>query len=166
MAETHEHNGKLSSGPLPGALESVRVTAEKLFDVQAAGEPEDAARSAATDAAKAALDAGHGLAAVAAAEAAGQRAGRDRARPQLLRGVERAAKRLREATADHEAAIVAAARAGLTAREIAGRAQIAHATVGAMVRRHGDGSRPSLTTSDPGEGDGVAAPAATESRAA
>lgn len=163
MAGTHDNNGGGDDGILPGELESVRVTAETLFDVRAAGEPEDAARSAATDAAKAALDAGHGIAAVAAAEAAGQRAARDRARPQLLRGVDRAAKRLREATADHEAAIVAAARAGLTAREIAGRAQIAHATVGAMLRRHGDGSQPAARTSEAAGGEGLAPAAAAGS---
>lgn len=121
---------------LAAELVAVRDGAEAVLTADAAGEADRAARARATEAAKAALDAGHPLAAVAAAEAAGQQAARDRVRPQLLRDVERAAKRVREATRDHEAAIARAARAGLADRQIAERAQIAHATVRSIVRRH------------------------------
>lgn len=118
-------------------LVAVRDAAEAVLAAHAAGELDAGAQARATEAAKSALDAGHALAAVAAAEQAGRQAARDRARPQLLHDVERTARRVREATRDHEAAIVRAARAGLPDRQIAERAGIAHATVRSIVRRHG-----------------------------
>ena len=68
-----------------GPLSEVRQAAEAALEAQAAGTTDAEAPVRLTAAAKAALDAGHGLAAVAAAEAAGQEAARSR----LSRGATR-----------------------------------------------------------------------------
>jgi len=134
-------------------LVAVRDAAEVVLAAHAAGELDAEARARATEAAKLALDAGHALAAVAAAEQAGQQAACDRARPQLLRDVERTAKRVREATRDHEAAIVRAAQAGPPDRQVAERARIAHATVRSIVRRHDGVSPDTSADGDAGTGE-------------
>ena len=116
-------------------LVDVRAAAEVALEAQAAGGADHDAAARLTVAAKAALDAGHGLAAVAAAEAAGQDAARSRLRTEVLRDVARSAKKKREASAEHDAAVSRAASLGLGAREIAERAGVAHGTVAAIVRR-------------------------------
>lgn len=129
-----------SDDGLPAELVAVRDAAAAVLAAHAEGEVDAEAQARATEAAKAALDAGHALAAVAAAEQAGQRAARDRVTAQVLREVERTAKRVRDATIDHEAAIARAARVGLPDRQVAARAGIAHATVRSIVRRHAQAS--------------------------
>jgi len=155
---TRRSGSTATAEQLAPELLAAREAAEVVLAAQAAGDGDAAAEEAAKEAAKAALDAGHPLSAVAAAEQAGQQAARDRVGPQLLREVERTAKRLREATRDHEAAIVRAARAGLADRQVAERAQIAHATVRSIVRRHADGAPERAV--DGSASDGQAAPAA------
>lgn len=152
---TDRNGGRSAEQQLATELVAVRDAAEAVLAAHAAGETDAAAQVAAREAAKAALDAGHPLVAVAAAEQAGQQAARDRVRPQLLREVERTAKRVREATRDHEAAIVRAARAGLADRQVAERAQIAHATVRSIVRRHTENSTGPRATTGPPVGQGA-----------
>lgn len=118
-----------------GPLGEVRRAAEAALEAQAAGATDVDGSVRLTAAAKAALDTGHGLAAVAAAEAAGQEAARSRLRAEVLRDVGRSARKKREATAEHDAAVTRAAALGLGAREIAERAGVAHGTVAAIVRR-------------------------------
>lgn len=129
-----------SDDGLPAELVAVRDAAEAVLAAHAAGEVDAETQAQATEAAKAALDGGHALTAVAAAEQAGQQAARDRLGAQVLREVERTAKRVREATLDHEASIARAARIGLPDRQVADRAGIAHATVRSIVRRHAQAS--------------------------
>lgn len=129
-----------SDDGLPAELVAVRDAAEAVLAAHAAGEVDAETLAQSREAAKAALDAGHALAAVAAAEQAGQEAARGRVGAQVLREVERTAKRVREATFDNEAAIARAARIGLPDRQVAERAGIAHATVRSIVRRHDQAS--------------------------
>lgn len=119
-----------------GELEAVREAAEAALETRAAGGDGTEAQQRLTSAAKAALDEGHALSVVAEAEAAGQAAARARLRKDVLRRVERSARKLREVTAEHELVIAQADELGLAAREIAERASIAHGTVAAIVRRH------------------------------
>ena len=127
--------GAASASP----LDEVRRAAEAALEAQAAGDTNSDAPARLTAAAKTALDAGHGLAAVAGAEATGQQAARSRLRAEVLRDVARSAKKKREATAEHDAAVHRAASLGLGAREIAERAGVAHGTVAAIVRRQQSG---------------------------
>jgi DNA-binding NarL/FixJ family response regulator len=95
----------------------------------------EAARARATEAAKAALDAGHSLSDVLAAERAGQLATDRRLRKDGLRQVERTAERMREATTLYEVAVGRAVDVGLSAREIALAAQVNHSTIIGIRRR-------------------------------
>jgi len=133
-------------------LGAVRDAAGSALEAQAAGGSDGEAVARLTAAAKAALDAGHGLAAVAAAEAAGQEAARPGLRAEVLRDVARSAKKKREATAEHDAAVSRAAALGLGAREIAERAGVAHGTVAAIVRRH---TNPTRAVGETAAGDGA-----------
>lgn len=128
--------GDASTSP----LDAVREAAEVALEARAAGGDDGGAVARLTAAAKAALDAGLGLAAVAGAEAAGQEAARSRLRAEVLRDVARSAKKKREASAEHDAAVGRAASLGLGAREIAERAGVAHGTVAAIVRRQQPGA--------------------------
>jgi DNA-binding NarL/FixJ family response regulator len=159
--------GKDGAQQLAPELAAVHEAAEAALIALAAGEADSAAEARATEAAKAALDGGHALAVVAAAEQAGQRAARDRVRPQLLRDVERTAKRVRDVTREHEVAVVRAARAGLPDRQVAERAQIAHATVRSIVRRHDESAgRPPLSEGTGGGEDASPAPSGATGAAA
>lgn len=131
-----ENNLSTAERPDADSLRDVRQAAEAALEAQAKGASNADATAQLTAAAKTALDAGHGLSAVAAAEAAGQEAARSRLRAEVLRDVARSAKKKREATAEHDAAVTRAAALGLGAREIAERAGVAHGTVAAIVRRH------------------------------
>lgn len=136
MATDQAQGNPITAEPAAdGPLGDVRQAAEAALEAQAAGATEGDVRVRLTAAAKAALDAGHGLAAVAAAEAAGQEAARSRLRAEVLRDVARSARKKREAIAEHHAAVTRAASLGLGAREIAERAGVAHGTVAAIVRR-------------------------------
>lgn len=156
---TQAGTGKSEPQELAPELAAVREAAEVVLAALAAGEANAAAQAQATEAAKTALDAGHALVAVAAAERAGQQAARERVRPQLLRDVERTAKRVRDATREHELAVVRATCAGLPDRQVADRAHIAHATVRSIVRRHGEAAVDGpLGESTGGGGDASPAP--------
>ncbi len=91
-------------------------------------------------AAGAAIAAGMPLAAVADAERVGQTRARRELGSDVLRRVERAARRKREADDEYQHAIARAARLGLPHREIGGAAQVAHGTVRAIIARGDNGS--------------------------
>jgi hypothetical protein len=90
-----------------------------------------------SEAAGAAIRAGAALGAIADAKRGGEQHARDELGADILRKVERAAKRKREADTDtdHDHAIERAARLGLLHREIATAAQVTHGTVRAIVTR-------------------------------
>lgn len=117
-------------------LDEVRQAAEAALEARASGDGSEEPARCALNAARAALDGGHPISVIAAAEAEGERAARDRVGGQVLRSVERSAKKMREATEEYERAIVHATRLGLAARDIAARAAVSHGTVAAVARRH------------------------------
>jgi DNA-binding NarL/FixJ family response regulator len=116
-------------------LEEVRQAAEAALEARASSDGVDEAAGRSLAAARAALDGGHAIVAIAAAEADGDRAARDRVGPQVLRSVERSAKKMRDAIDEHEDAIVHATQLGLAARDIAAKAGVSHGTVAAVARR-------------------------------
>ena len=136
-------------------LEAVRVAAEAAVEAQVADGDEEAARQRALAAARAALDAGHPISAIARAESAGEKAARERLGAQVLRSVERAAKKLADATAEYERTIVQAVRVGLAARDIAARANVSHGTVTAVARRHEQASATAVRQAEVDEASGA-----------
>lgn len=108
-----------------------RLRAETDGDTDAAKTAGDALLEAAT----AAMAAGHSLSDITQAEAHGQEDVRDALRPDTLREVKRSGRRAREAKAEHDQAIARAMRLGLSTREIATAARIAHGTVRAIINR-------------------------------
>jgi hypothetical protein len=104
---------------------------------------------AVTQAANAAITAGVPLSAVAQAEQVGQARARRELGNELLRRVERTARRSREATAEYEQAIARAARLGLAHRDLAAAAQIAHGTIRAILTRTERNPSPNRETRRP-----------------
>ena len=96
-------------------------------------------RQAFVQAASAALAAGLPLGAVADAEQIGRARSRRELGSELLRRVERTARRHREAQAEYQQTIARADRLGLSHREISTAAQIAPGTVRAIAARSGEG---------------------------
>jgi hypothetical protein len=164
-----------SQTDLPSELTEVANAAHDLLRAQADNRDADgAARQRVLSAAQTALGAGHSLAALAAAEAAGRDQARHELRSELLRRIRRASRRLQEASEEHHREIRRAAQIGLSTREIASAADVAHGTVRAMIARPagpattqqlaGDGV---ATDSQPSSASGAAdAPAAHERAAA
>ncbi len=120
----------------PVLLDEVRRSAAAALEAQATGEASAEPTARKLSAARAALDGGHSIAAIAAADADGERAARERVGGQVLRLVERSAKKMRDSTEEYERAIVQATRLGLPARDIAAKAGVSHGTVAAVGRRH------------------------------
>ncbi|MGO9976056.1 MAG: hypothetical protein ACLP01_25290 [Solirubrobacteraceae bacterium] len=106
-------------------------------------------QQAVTQAANAAITAGLPLSAVAQAEQIGQARARSELGSDLLRRVERTARRSREAAAEYEQAIARAARLGLSHRDIAAVAQIAHGTIRAILARTERHPSPDRATARP-----------------
>jgi DNA-binding NarL/FixJ family response regulator len=135
---------------LPPELEAIataaadRVRARLDEDAPA----RDEMRRKVADAASAAIATGTELAAIADAERAGQRRARADLAPDLLRRVSRAAGRKRQAETEYEQEILRAGRLGLSHREIASAATVAHATIRAILTR-ADGSEPQSGTAAP-----------------
>jgi hypothetical protein len=86
-------------------------------------------------AASRAIASGLSLASIADAERLGHRRARGELGRELLRRVERAAGRRRDAEHEYEQAVVRACRAGLAHRDVAAAAQVAHGTVRAIIAR-------------------------------
>lgn len=126
-----------------------RLRAEVNDDVQAVAD----AQADLLNAAAAAMAGGHSLSAIAAAE---QR-GKDRARAELgkdlLRAIERAARRRREVELEFEQAILRADKLGLLHRDIGAAGKLAHTTVRAIVSRASEHAAP-LPQADASMADG------------
>jgi DNA-binding NarL/FixJ family response regulator len=120
----------------PALLDEVRQAADAALEALAAGEDTADVDGRKRAAARAALDDGHPIAAIAAAEAEGERAARERVGAQVLRAVERTAKKMRDSTEEHEQTVAQAVRLGLPARDIGARAGVSHGTVTAVARRY------------------------------
>jgi DNA-binding NarL/FixJ family response regulator len=108
-----------------------RLRAETDGDTRAAKLAGDALLAAATGA----MAAGHSLSDITEAEASGKDGVRDGLRPDTLRDVKRSGRRVREARQEHHQAIARAMRLGLSTREIATAARVAHGTVRAIMNR-------------------------------
>jgi hypothetical protein len=134
--------------PLAPELEAIAAAAcDDLRALLDENREDDTARcSAVPGAAGAAIAAGMSLAAIADAERVGHARARRELGSDVLRRVERAARRKREVDDEYEHAIRRAARIGLPHREIAAAAQVAHGTIRAIVARGDVGS------SDPAHG--------------
>ena len=128
---------------LSGELEQIATAAAERLRALTVGDVErdtDLGRRVG-EAASRAIAAGLSLAAIAEAEQIGQGRAREELGPELLRGVERAARRKRDAEREYEQAIVRAGRLGVTHREVAAVAQVAHGTVRAIIARTYTASR-------------------------
>jgi SpoU rRNA methylase family enzyme len=127
--------------PLVPELETIAAAAAAELRALVEENPEGhAVRSGVPDAARAAIAAGMPLAAIADAERVGHIRARRELGGDVLRRVERAARRKREADGEYEHAIARGARLGLPHRDIAAAAQVAHGTVRAIVARGDRGS--------------------------
>lgn len=125
---------------LPGELEQVASAAAERLRAASAGDVQRDAdlQRQVGEVASRAIAAGVSLAAIADAERIGQGRAREELGPELLRRVERAARRMREAEHEYEEAIVRAGRLGLAHRDVSAAAQVAHGTVRAIIARaHG-----------------------------
>jgi hypothetical protein len=122
---------------LSGELEQIATAAGERLRALAAGdlEREVELQRRVGEAASRGIANGLSLAAIANAEQIGQGRAREELGPQLLRRVERAGRRKREAELEYEEAIVRAGRVGLVHREVAAAAQVAHGTVRAIFAR-------------------------------
>lgn len=117
-------------------LDEVRQAADAALEALASGADTAEVDGRKRAAARAALDDGHAIAAIAAAEAEGERAARERVAVQVLRAVERTAKKMRDSTEEYEQTVAQAVRLGLPARDIGARAGVSHGTVTAVARRY------------------------------
>jgi hypothetical protein len=122
---------------LSGELEQIAVAAADRLRALTAGDLERDAnlQRRVGEAASRAIAAGLSLAASADAEQIGRRRARAELGPEVLRRVERAARRKREAEHEYEVAVVRAGRLGLAHRDVAAAAQVAHGTVRAIIAR-------------------------------
>jgi DNA-binding NarL/FixJ family response regulator len=141
--------------PLSPELEAIAAAAADRLRAQVADNPAsmDEHARAVADAASAAIRAGAALSAIADAEQVGEDRARTELRSDILRKVERAARRKRETDADYESAIDRAARLGLSHRDIATAAAVSHGTVRAVLARadtHGDEAPPAAVSDDNG----------------
>jgi hypothetical protein len=123
---------------LVGELEALATAAagrmRALSEGDAEGETE--LQSRVGKAASRAIVAEVALASIAEAERIGQWRAREELGKELLRRVERAAGRKREAGRDYEEAVVRACGVGLAHRDVAAAAGVAHGTVRAIARTH------------------------------
>jgi hypothetical protein len=122
---------------LSGELEEIATSAAERLRALTGGDVEREAelRRRVGEAASRAIAAGLLLSSIADAEQIGQRRAREVLGRDLLRRVERAGRRKREAEHEYEQAVVCAARLGLAHRDVAAAAQVAHGTVRAIVAR-------------------------------
>ena len=122
--------------PLAPELEAIAAAAADRVRAQAdaSANNSDLQRRVA-EAASAAIAAGAALGAIAAAEQVGQARARGELGPDALKRIARASRRRREADAEYEQEILRGDRLGLTHREIATAAEVAHGTVRAILAR-------------------------------
>jgi DNA-binding NarL/FixJ family response regulator len=104
-------------------------------EVTGTGQDDPELHRALAKAASAAITAGLPLGAIADAERTGQQRAREELRPDVLRQIARAARRKRETEVEYEQAVIRATRLGLTHREVAAAAEVAHGTIRAILDR-------------------------------
>ena len=132
MSESHT-----TDSPRTPELEQIATAATEQLRAQLDGDPAalDELRRRVADAASAAIASGIELAAIAEAERAGQQRARDALGPDVLQTVTGASERKRDAETEYEQQIKRAARLGLSHREIATAANVAHGTIRAILGR-------------------------------
>jgi hypothetical protein len=132
--------GTSEAGVLNGELEAVAAAAAERLraETEENGAQADEAQQAVIAAAGRAMAARVGLGQIAAAEQAGQARVREELGKELLRVIERCARRRREIDREYEQAIRRAGRLGLAQREIAGAAGSAPGTIRALLARPDD----------------------------
>jgi DNA-binding NarL/FixJ family response regulator len=122
--------------PLAPALEAIATAAANRVRAQAEASGDDGElQRRVAEAASAAIASGAALGAIASAEQVGHARARGELGPGALKRIARASRRRREADAEYEQEIVRGARLGLTHREIATAAEIAHGTVRVILAR-------------------------------
>ncbi len=135
---------------LSGELEAVATAAAERLRALIVGDLERDAdlQRKVGEAASHAIAAGLSLASIADAERIGQVRAREELGGEVLRRVERAARRKREAEHEYEQAVVRAGRLGLAHRDVAAAAQVAHGTVRSIIVRMqtASGQHPASTT--------------------
>jgi hypothetical protein len=128
---------RIADGGLSPELEAIAAAAHERLKAHA-GEDRSALGHAGrrvAQSAGAAIAAGARLSAIAEAEHEGELRARGELGGEVLRQVTRAAKRKREADGEYEQSVGRAGRLGLSHREIAAAAQVAHGTVRAILTR-------------------------------
>jgi hypothetical protein len=122
---------------LSGELEQIATAAAERLQALVAGDAdrEVELQRRVGEAASRGIATGLSLAAIANAEQIGHGRAREELGPQLLRRVQRAARRKRETELEYEEAIAHARRLGLVHRDVAAAAQVAHGTVRAIIAR-------------------------------
>ena len=130
-------------------LEAIATAADQRLRAQTEGNSQREAElhRSVGEAASRAIGTGVGLSAIADAERIGQARAREQLARDVLRGVERAARRKRDAEHEHERAVSRATRLGLPHRRVAAAAQVAHGTVRAILARAPEPSANSSPTS-------------------
>jgi hypothetical protein len=118
-------------------LEAIATAAAERLQALAGGDVECDAelQSRLGEAASRAIAAGLSLASIADAERIGHRRAREEVGKELLRRVQRAAGRKREAEREYEQAVLRACLVGLAQRDVAATAEVAHGTVRAIFAR-------------------------------
>jgi hypothetical protein len=131
--------------PLAPELEAIATASADRVRAQADATADDSElQRRVADAASATIAAGAGLGADAAAEQIGHARAREELGPDVLKRITRASRRRREADAAYEHEIHRGDRIGLTHREIATAAEVAHGTVRAILARTQTGSEQAL----------------------
>ena len=130
-------SGQKTEVKLAPELEAIATAACEQLCAKTDGDPkpEERLQRGVGDAAGRAIAAGLSLTAIADAEQIGQARAREQLGTEVLRAVQRAAQRKREAERTHEQAVARAARLGLAQRDIAAAAHVAHGTIRAILTR-------------------------------
>jgi hypothetical protein len=133
---------QMTDTPLAPELEAIATAAADRLRAEADPDTNNHAelQRRVAQAASAAIGTGAALGAIADAERAGQTRARGELGPDALKRIARASRRRREADAEYEQEILRAGRIGLTHREIANAAEVAHGTVRAILTRTEDAS--------------------------
>jgi hypothetical protein len=130
-------SGQTTEVKLAPELEAIVTAACEQLRANTDGDPqrEEQLQPGVGDAAGHAIAAGLSLTAIADAERIGQARAREQLGTEVLRAVERAAQRKREAERTYEHAVGRAGRLGLVQRDIAAAARVAHGTIRAVLAR-------------------------------
>ena len=130
-------SGQTTEVKLAPELEAIPTAACEQLRAKTDGDPqpEERLQRGVGDAAGRAIAVGLSLTAIADAERIGHARAREQLGTEVLRAVERAAQRKREAERTYEQAVGRAARLGLAQRDIAAAAHVAHGTIRAVLAR-------------------------------